>query len=537
MESFEALGLDPLVVEALACEGIEKPTSLQEQAIPLLRRGSSVVLRAAPGAGLLVTYGAPLLDRLEPEGGQPAAIILKPEREQVKSRALSLARMALGTGHRVGALGVPWFGAERSDVLIATPDDLYGAIRSAELKTDQVACLVVDGAAAMVEGIAGKERLNAILEAVKGEGLQIAVVSDPISAGVRQWVEEHVRRAVFLPPEAATGESPLTPIQRGTLRAYTVEDDIDLSLPLLISQELEGECQYALVFVHSEDRAADVGDLLALHGFDVGHPGDTEANVWLGVDPLEARAAVADLAKTASIAVISADVAADADELDRRHGGSGGTVMIRPHEFPHLRRVAQDSGYTIEPMATPVSVSEGEGSAFIAGVEAAMEEEDLVPYLALLEPLIRRRGAAEVAATLAALLRRTRRGQKPSGGRLDSPDRLGDPRITKRPPPWARLFLSVGRRDGVAAGDLLGAIAGETGIAGSQVGRIDVKDGFSRVEVHDAVADRVIRTLNGTSIRGRSIRVDYDRGETRAQGGSSPRKGVRKRGHPEGRKK
>ncbi len=531
MESFEALGLDPLVIEALACEGIEKPTSLQEQAIPLLRRGSSVVLRAAPGAGLLVTYGAPLLDRLEPEGGQPAAIILKPEREQVRSRALSLARMALRTGHRVGALGVPWFGAERSDVLVATPDDLYGAIRSAELKTDQVACLVVDGAAAMVKGIAGEERLNAILEAVKGEGLQIAVVSDPISSGVRRWVEEHVRRAVFLPPEAATGESPATPIQRGTLHAYTVEDNIDLSLPLLISQELEGECQYALVFVRSEDRAADVGDLLALHGFDVGHPGDTEAKVWLGVDPLAARAAVADLAKATSIAVISADVATDADELDRRHGGSGGTVMVRPHEFPHLRRVARDSGYTIEPMATPVSVSEGEGSAFIAGVEAAMEEEDLVPYLALLEPLVRRRGAAEVAATLAALLRRARRGPDPSEGRL------GDPRITKRPPAWARLFLSVGRRDGVAAGDLLGAIAGETGIAGGQVGRIDVKDGFSRVEVHDAVADRVIRTLNGTSIRGRSIRVDYDRGETRAQGGSSPRKGVRKRGHPDGRRK
>jgi ATP-dependent RNA helicase DeaD len=48
-------------------------------------------------------------------------------------------------------------------------------------------------------------------------------------------------------------------------------------------------------------------------------------------------------------------------------------------------------------------------------------------------------------------------------------------------------------------------------VKGEQVGRIDIRDSFSVVEVDASVADRVIRALNGTTMRGRSLRVDYDR--------------------------
>jgi ATP-dependent RNA helicase DeaD len=93
----------------------------------------------------------------------------------------------------------------------------------------------------------------------------------------------------------------------------------------------------------------------------------------------------------------------------------------------------------------------------------------------------------------------------------------------------------VGLRDGVGAGDLLGAILGEAKVEKDQVGRIDLKDTFSRVEVHDSVADRVIRALNGTSIRGRSVRADFDRGEGRSSGPPrerTNRPGRRDRGVP-----
>jgi ATP-dependent RNA helicase DeaD len=74
-----------------------------------------------------------------------------------------------------------------------------------------------------------------------------------------------------------------------------------------------------------------------------------------------------------------------------------------------------------------------------------------------------------------------------------------------------RLFVSTGTRDNIRPGDLVGAITGEAGVKGEQIGKIELRDTFSVVEVAADVADRVIRALNGTTLRGRSLRVDFDR--------------------------
>ncbi len=86
-----------------------------------------------------------------------------------------------------------------------------------------------------------------------------------------------------------------------------------------------------------------------------------------------------------------------------------------------------------------------------------------------------------------------------------------------------RLFVSVGSRDDIGPGDLLGSLAGESGVDGSQFGRIEIRDTFSLVEVEKAVAEKVIKAVNGVTIRGRSTRVDYDRGGRAARQTGPPR--------------
>jgi ATP-dependent RNA helicase DeaD len=90
------------------------------------------------------------------------------------------------------------------------------------------------------------------------------------------------------------------------------------------------------------------------------------------------------------------------------------------------------------------------------------------------------------------------------------------------PAAFARLFVGVGERDGVRAGDLMGAIAGEADIPGSSVGKIEIRDTFSIVEVPADAAQKVIDAVNGTTIKGRSVRVDYDRGADRARRPGGP---------------
>ncbi|MBI4544344.1 MAG: DbpA RNA binding domain-containing protein, partial [Gemmatimonadetes bacterium] len=124
--------------------------------------------------------------------------------------------------------------------------------------------------------------------------------------------------------------------------------------------------------------------------------------------------------------------------------------------------------------------------------------------------------AAEVAAAAAALLRR-----RPAAGPAPAERaRARAPRAGAPPPPpaWFRLFVSAGQRDGLRPGDLLGAITGEAGVSGEQIGRIEIRDTHSTVEVTGEIAERVIQALNGTTLKGRSLRVDYDRKPAPAPG-------------------
>ena len=76
---------------------------------------------------------------------------------------------------------------------------------------------------------------------------------------------------------------------------------------------------------------------------------------------------------------------------------------------------------------------------------------------------------------------------------------------------WTRLFVTVGHRDLVKPGDVLGALMTAADLQRTDVGRIEVKERFSLVEVRPTIADRAIRNLTGEQIRGRRVTVRLDR--------------------------
>ena len=108
MESFEELGVTPELVDALTTEGIEAPTEFQSAAIPVLLRGNPLLAQAGPGAGTLIAYGVPLLQRSDPEAKSPVALVIAPTVETASRLAASLSRLAQVTGHRIGALESGW---------------------------------------------------------------------------------------------------------------------------------------------------------------------------------------------------------------------------------------------------------------------------------------------------------------------------------------------------------------------------------------------------------------------------------------------
>jgi ATP-dependent RNA helicase DeaD len=72
------------------------------------------------------------------------------------------------------------------------------------------------------------------------------------------------------------------------------------------------------------------------------------------------------------------------------------------------------------------------------------------------------------------------------------------------------VFLSVGERDGVRVGDLVGAITGESGITSDRIGKLELRDGHSVAEIASGDAATVIEKMNGVSIKGRRIVAHVD---------------------------
>ena len=70
-----------------------------------------------------------------------------------------------------------------------------------------------------------------------------------------------------------------------------------------------------------------------------------------------------------------------------------------------------------------------------------------------------------------------------------------------------RLFIGAGREAGLRPQDLVGAITGEAGIAGRQIGAIEISDRFSLVNVADDAAEAVIAALRTAKIKGRKVKV------------------------------
>jgi ATP-dependent RNA helicase DeaD len=404
-------------------------------------------------------------------------------------------------------------------VLFGTPAHILSAALKGEVNLEGVTALVVDQAD-RIERLDGLGAVEEVLGFIPKEGQRI-IVALPVTPGVEDLVERHARRASTVPPRPADGSYERAGVQRGTLRYRVVQEPKEEGLLATVEELLADDARHVLVFTRSEDRAADVGDYLTLHGYVAGAPGEDAVPVWLGVDELEARHAAED---AEGVAVVSCDVPADPDSLDRRHGlVGGGVILVLPREMAHLRDVARRTGYTVEPFPLPKRTDEA-ADLFRDQLARAIEEEDVSPYLLLLEPLFERFDATEVAAAAAALLRKKTPVAAPAQGASASA------RGREAPTAWVKLFLSVGERDGLTAKDLLGAITGEANLGGGKVGKIEIKESHSVVEVQEPVAQKVISALNGTTIRGRAVRADFDRGRSARPGG--PSRGGPSRGGP-----
>jgi ATP-dependent RNA helicase DeaD len=547
MASFQDLGLREPLLAALEDAGIERPTALQAAAIPVLRREGNLVARAGSGSGKTLAYGLGILDRLEaretPEedgdGDESAAddtprgtrlLILSPTAEAAERAAMELVPFAQAAGLTVAASGGGWGTAtEEAEVLAATPAEVVEAVRASAVKLEGLEAVVVDGASE-IESVGGWEALETLFDHVPRDAQRVIVTAQSSDA-VDDLASRRVKRAIRYPATAADPKSQEpTPGPTATVGYVPVaeRDKLDV-LARILGGGRGGEPP--VLYTRTDERAALVSEALSLRGFLASDVGDADADVVvIGSSGLDE-----DEDEKPGGQVISYDVPADEETLRARHGGEDpGFVLVDPRELGHLREIAKRGGFFAQPAGVQgeESVSGSvELRAFRGELRRALREEDLVAQMLILEPLFEDFTPTEIAAAASALLRKKLPAAPAAPTAADAmPPAAAAARDRttarlSRPAPggfaetgagpagaaFTRLFVSLGERDGVRANDLVGAIAGEADIKGSDIGKIEIRDTFSIVEVPADAAERVIASLNGTTIRSRSVRVDYDR--------------------------
>jgi ATP-dependent RNA helicase DeaD len=536
MASFQDLGLREPLLAALEDAGIERPTALQAAAIPVLRREGNLVARAGSGSGKTLAYGLGVLDRIEPraaaddededaaEAGGTRVLVLSATPEAAERAALELVPFAQAAGLSVAASGGGWgTRSEAADVLVATPGEVMEAVRTSAVKLEALEAVVVDGAAE-IESLGGWESLETLFDHVPRDAQRVIVTSQ-MSDAVEDLASRRVKRAIRYPSAPADPAS-MEPVAAPTATVGYVPvgagDKMDMVARLLGGGR--GDTPPVL-YCRTDERAAELSETLTLRGFLVSDVEDPDADAVV----LGSSAGDDEDEDAPSGQVISYDVPADEETLRARHGGEDpGFVLVEPRELAHLRDIAKRAGFFAQPAGIvgeePVSGS-AELRAFRGELRRALREEDLAAQMLILEPLFEDFTPTEIAAAASALLRRKR----PAASAADAlppaaaAAREGRTTASMRPAPgghadaggapsaFTRLFISLGERDGVRANDLVGAIAGEANIPGSAIGKIEIRDTFSIVEVPADAGGRVISALNGTTIRNRSVRVDYDR--------------------------
>jgi hypothetical protein len=211
-----------------------------------------------------------------------------------------------------------------------------------------------------------------------------------------------------------------------------------------------------------------------------------------------------------------------AEALGRQVAAAGTAArlifVVEPVEVAWLRTLFSP----LTPVRLPTSLDalEHRAETVRARLVRTLETENLDRELFLLGPLLERFDPSEVAAAALRLAGTDALAQ--------TAERAGSPRAAEAArvggggggtlgvgagvPSWTKLWVGVGRKDNVRPGDVLGAIVGEAKLAADHVGKIDVRELFCLVEVQPEDAERVVRALTGTTLRGRRLTARVDRG-------------------------
>ncbi|MGI8498409.1 MAG: DbpA RNA binding domain-containing protein [Gemmatimonadaceae bacterium] len=453
--------------------------------------------------GSIEAFLAPALAKVDSDARETQLLVLTPD----PGMALAVARAAIRSEHGQSLRVIPLAGVKRAErllhaspapIVVGAPGEVLALIRAAALKLERLRVIVIAWADSIVDQ-GGAEALEAVMAEVPKEAAR-SIVAATTGPAVEELAERYARRARrsadVTPAPAAPVDirySTVASVSRtGTLRRLL--DDLDP--------------QVATIWVRSDDSERELKDFVRY----LGHMhGDELVRIARGREPASPGL------------LVLYDLPADRSELNALLGAGAQAMdvvaLVQPRQLPALRALAGGGRVTALSLAGPSALAHSREDAMRDELRVLLSAGVPAREMIALEPLLAEYDGVEIAAAALRLLERAR--ERPA----TSPSTRGNVETERAIPTvaWTRLFITAGTRDGVTPVMLVGAITNEAGIAGSQVGKVEIRDGHSLVEVASSVADLVAAKLTGANIRGRRViaRLERDRAGGAGGGASS----------------
>ncbi len=568
--TFADLGIRREVLKALSGLGYEEPTPIQREAIGPILAGRDLLGQAATGTGKTAAFALPILERVHPGVGggapEPVALVLVPTREL----AIQVSEAIYRYGKDLGASVLPIYGGQPIvrqlkvlhrgvHVVVATPGRAIDHINRGTLPLGSVELVVLDEADEMLDmGFA--EDLEAILQATPPER-QTVLFSATMPGRLNGIVNRHLKNPVRVEIGRAGSEPGNAPLVRQV--AYLVARS---NKAAALGRILDVESPTAaIVFCRTRNEVDELTETLNARGYrcEALHGGMDQEQRDRVMGRL--RSGTAELLVATDVAargldvdqlthVVNYDVPSAPDAYVHRIGrvgraGREGTAitLAEPRERRMLTNIERATHQTIsfEKVPTVADLRARQMELTVDQVREALQSDDLDRFRVVVDALSDEFDATEIALAAVKLIHeasgatdddeeipdipvRAERDRPAKGGAKQGGYQGGSKRPERgdrgeRPSSGpkhrgpqgdvSRLYVGVGRNDRVRPQDLVGAIAGETRLNGSDIGAIRIFDRFALVEVPTDAVSHVIDAMQATTIRGKRAAIRRDRDE------------------------
>lgn len=520
---FEDLEIIEPILKAVVEMGFEEASPIQATAIPSMLAGKDIVGQAQTGTGKTAAFGIPLLQSVDPKDKHLQAVVLCPTRELAIQVAEEIRKLAVFL-HGIKVL--PIYGGQEiskqirslkagTQVVIGTPGRVMDHMRRKTVKFDQVKVIVLDEADEMLN-MGFREDIETILKDIPEER-QTVLFSATMPKPIMDIAKIYQKNAQII--RVVKKELTVPSIEQYYYEVKPKNKDevlcrlIDMYNPKL-----------SLIFCNTKRKVDELVTILQGRGyFAEGLHGDLKqqqrdrvmnsfrngkTEILVATDVAARGIDVDDVE-----AVFNYDIPQDDEYYVHRIGRTGRAgrmgrafTLVVGKEAYKLKDIQKycNTKITAQPIPSINDVTAVKAEKILEKVNKIIETEDLSKIIDVIEARVNSEDYTSLDIAAAFLKMAMGEGSEQIEEKASYQD-FGD---TGAEAGMVRLFINIGKNQNAKPGDILGAIAGETGMPGKLIGSIDMYDKYTFVEVPREYAPEVIQVMKDAKIKGKSINIE-----------------------------